>query len=409
MSDQRDLFNLRQLLILVVIGSLAMAGTVYLIVFGEADVGRTADANAFSPSAIGHAAFAELLSRRGIATVISRAHSVEKARDDALLVVAEPGDNEAGHQILQQSRTARHVFVVLPKRAGRADPGHPDWLKSAALLDPGAVDKLLQDVDSTAHLGRIDGSEEIEMATTGLKASIDDMQVIHSTTMTPVIGAPGGGILLGRLSVGMATIWVLADPDLIETHGLGRGDNAAVILWMVRRALPAGGKVIIDEVEHGFLQETNLLRSLLRPPFITATVAFWLTVLGLFLAGMFRFGSAQKLAAGLPAGKLTLINNAAALLASGDRQRALTDRYLHVIFAELAQRLGQTKPLDDTALVAWLDRQAQRQGVGLTASALLKSAWSGKSTPALMRQVEHWTREMTNGISGHTGIRASHR
>ncbi|HVI91712.1 MAG TPA: DUF4350 domain-containing protein [Dongiaceae bacterium] len=408
MSDQRDLFSLRQLAILIAIGALAMAGTVYLIVFGEADIGRTADANAFSPSAIGHAAFVEMLSRLGMPTTISRAHSAEKAHGDALLVIAEPDDNDAGHQILQQMRAAQNVLVVLPKRAGRTDPGHPDWLKSSALLDPSAVDKLLKDIEPAAHIDRIEGNRTIEMVSSGLKASLDDMQVIHSNAMTPVIGA-GNGILLGRLSIGTATIWVLADPDLIANHGLGRGDNAAVAISIVQRALPASGKIIIDEVEHGFLQDTNLLRGLLHPPFVVATVAFGLMIFGLFLAGAFRFGSARKLAAGLPPGKLTLINNAAALLASGDRQRALTDRYLHVVFAELAQRLGQAKPLEDTALVAWLDLQAQRQGVGLTASALLKSAWSGKSTPALMRQVEHWTREMTNGISGHPGIRASHR
>ncbi|HWU00415.1 MAG TPA: DUF4350 domain-containing protein [Terriglobales bacterium] len=408
MSGPRDLFSLRQLAILITIGTLAMAATVYLVVFGEIDIGRTAGANAFSPSAIGHAAFVELLSRLGIPSAISHAHSVEKAQDDALLLIAEPDDNDAGHQVLQQMRAARNVLVVLPKRSGRADPSHPDWLKSSTLLDASAVDKLLKDIDPAAAIGRIGGTHEIELASSGLKASLDDMQIIHSTAMTSVIGA-SDGILLGRLSIGTATIWVLADPDLIANHGLGRSDNATVAIDFIRRALPPGGKIIIDEVEHGFLQDTNLLRSLLRPPFIVATVAFGLTILGLFLAGAFRFGGARKQAAGLPPGKLTLINNAAALLASGDRQRALTDRYLHVVFAELAQRLGQTKPLDDTALVAWLDQQAQRQGVGLTASALLKSAWSGRSTPAVMRQVEHWTREMTNGISGHPGIRASHR
>lgn len=408
MSAQRDLFNLRHLAILIAIGAVTMAATVYLMVFGTPDIGRTAGANAFSPSAIGHAGFVELLSRLGIPTTISRAHSIEKAHGDVLLIIAEPSDDDAGHHVLQQLRQARNVLVILPKRGGSANPGHPDWLADSRLLDATVIDKVLHDLEPQAHIRRLAGRRTISTAATGLNAVLDDVQVIQSSALTPVIGV-GNDMLLGRLQIGNAAIWLLADPDLIANHGLGRGDNAALAVDIVRRALPAGGKVIIDEVVHGFLQEANLLRALLHPPLLIATIAFGFTVLCLFLAGAFRLGEARKLETGLAAGKLTLINNAGALLASGDRQRALTDRYLHVVFAELAQRLGQSKPLDDTALVAWLDQQAKRQGVGMTASALLKSAWSGKSTTGLMRQVEHWTREMTNGVSGHTGIRAGNR
>lgn len=399
---QSELFKPRQLIVLIAVGALAMLGAAYLMIFAAPGGGDAAGVNAFSSSAIGHAAFVEMLTRSGLSVHISRGHSLEKAQGQTLLVLAEPADDDLGHQMLQ-ARQAATILVVLPKRMGTADPAHPAWLASSSLINTDILNKLLNDIDPHAYLGRSTGTLQLAATADGLKANLPDPQLIFSTAIRPVIARPkneGGGTLLGRIEASGTVIWILSDPDLIATHGLRRGDNAEVALRVVRMALPTGGTVLVDETIHGFLQEANLLKNLLHLPLLVASIAFALAVMVLFIASAFRFGGAAKMETALAAGKLTLITNAAALLAVGDRRLPLTDRYLRVVFAELARRLGQSKPLDEAGLITWLDQQANRRGLSLTASHILAANSSRKSTAALMRQVETWTREMTNGVPG---------
>ena len=53
--------------------------------------------------------------------------------------------------------------------------------------------------------------------------------------------------MLGELKEGRRRIWVLADPDPIENHGIGKGDNLAFATTIVY-ALLAGkpGKLVFD-------------------------------------------------------------------------------------------------------------------------------------------------------------------
>ena len=307
MPQPNELFDIRRLAWVIAIGTLALMGAIYLVVFGDPDPEQTADANAFSASAIGHAAFVEILNRVGLPSYISRGHSLEKAHGNALLVVAEPPDDDIGHHLLQQLREVPTALVILPKRRGTPDPGHPSWLTSTRLIETSGIDHLLQEIDPAATIRRERGTLQMPATASGFKASLDDAQLIYSDVMTPLISRgdkQGGGILLGKVYLGHALVWVLSDPDLIANHGLGNGDNAAIAIELVRQAMPVSGTVIFDEVIHGFAQEANLLKGLLHLPLLVASIAALCTLIALLLAGSIRFGSPRRLAPVLAAGKI---------------------------------------------------------------------------------------------------------
>lgn len=103
---------------LIALGALAFVGAVYFSLYG--DNGRPNGANSHSLSAIGHMAFVELLREQGISVIVSRNESASKARNDSLLIVAEPLPQhiESRGQLPRADRT----LAVLPKWYGLPNP-----------------------------------------------------------------------------------------------------------------------------------------------------------------------------------------------------------------------------------------------------------------------------------------------
>ena len=61
------------------------------------------------------------------------------------------------------------------------------------------------------------------------------------------------GVLLGSLGA----MFVLADPDLIENHGLLRGRNAELVLAVLAR-VRGDGPIVFDETLHGDLPQDGI-------------------------------------------------------------------------------------------------------------------------------------------------------
>lgn len=104
-----------------------------------------------------------------------------------------------------------------------------------------------------------------------------------------LVGNADGGLLFECLSGGQI-FWVLSDPDLLNNHGLARGDNARTAINLIRD-LANGGDVLIDYTTFQILlpdgPRGRSLADLLRyfePPFR----ALWLAGLLAFIILLWR-------------------------------------------------------------------------------------------------------------------------
>ncbi len=390
-------FPLITLIVVIAIGLTAFLAATYLETFGDGGgEPRSNDANTFSRSAIGHRAFAAALRKLDIPVQISRFRSFEKARGGGLLLVIEPDFDEAG---LRQLRSLPHALLVLPKWVGWTDRKKPIWVERMELLPRSVPEKILKEVVSDAAVTRSDAAVT-EDTRLGGKLKLEHPQTITSNDLTPLIET-SNGILLGSIG----GLWILSDPDLLSNSGIDEADNGVVAISIVDSILPKGGAVIIDETLHGFEQRPNLMRTLLRPPFVPILIATIIAALVLVWAGATRFGAPQAEADGLAAGKLTLVKSAAKLLRFGTSAGNLLLSYRRLVLADVMNELHGPNGLHEAAQAAWLDRAAEHRGLGTRLGPLLGEmsalAESGRidATRALRfaHELHRWKQEILHG------------
>ncbi|MCX7792599.1 MAG: DUF4350 domain-containing protein, partial [Chloroflexaceae bacterium] len=80
----------------------------------------------------------------------------------------------------------------------------------------------------------------------------------------PLVGASAAPLVLG-LPYGAGYVFASAALHPFTNSGLGEGDNAAMVLNMLRRA-PPGARVVFDEYHHGFISQPSLRGLLLGTP-----------------------------------------------------------------------------------------------------------------------------------------------
>jgi hypothetical protein len=230
--------------------------------------------------------------------------------------------------------------------------------------------------------------------------------------LAAVIACPGG-VLIARLAAekagpGPAT-YLIADPDILNNHGLDQGENATAVFDFLTRDLGATG-VVFDETIHGYNRVPGLLAEALRFPMVLALLQSLVLLGAVLWAGMGRFGKPLPSAAALAAGKETLIDNTAKLLAAGGHAADGLRRYFAQTTRSVAAHYFLPADLPEGERLARLQRltdgQAARsrkvRGLNLAALerslALLPDGARGEERAArIARRLYDWRLEMTNG------------
>ncbi|HEY2891595.1 MAG TPA: DUF4350 domain-containing protein [Dongiaceae bacterium] len=398
-------FALRTVLILIAVGGCAIAGIVYLSLYGR-DFGEpnTVEPSIYSRSSIGHKAFLETLRRLGIPVQVSRFNSAAKTRDSGLLIVAEPTDNEENDDLLQGLEELPQVLFVLPKWQGAPDSTDPRWAGAIRLLPEEEVLALYEKVMGKAKLRRYHGPETLSGGSFGGEIKLTDAQFVEDDDLKTLI--PGRtGALLGEYSVGGKRLWVLSDPDLLSNQGIDEGENAGIAVAIIKALQQKGAPVVIDETVHGFAERPELLHKVFQLPYVIVTITGLLAVVLVIWAGSLRFGAPQRSEAVLAAGKGSLIRNAADLLSLGQSTGMVLTNYLRLATGEAMRELRGPNGLDETGQVAWLDAQAQRRGFARRLGPLRDSALQIANTRKpdsrlavrLAVDIDQWKQEMLNG------------
>lgn len=388
---------------------------ILLTAFGpELAPAPSAGADSFSYSALGHHGLVELLRGAGLTVVARTVPGGAGGGPRWPVILAEPDPSRvegglAGHLdrlIAGAQEDGGAAVVVLPKWQARPSSTRPGWVEEVATRP---TDEIVHELRTLAptwfsalelRRGDTTGLATCHWAATGLDVSIH-RSVAQSVAPTggfdPILTCPEG-LLVAR----KGDVWVIADPDLVNNHGLAHPENAAAILQLLKEHpyLQARGATF-DETIHGFTWSDSLLAEAFRFPLWPATFQAAL-LLGLVLwAGMGRFGKPLPATRGLAAGKDLLIENTAALLGAGGHLADSLQRYHRQTVAAVAAALALPAGLSEPEMLAALVRIGQRRGCRHDPHRLAQriGALSGRPDAArraleIARDLHTWRQEM---------------
>ncbi len=367
----RGPFEKRVVIWLSAIAAASLLAFLLLMFFGG-DLGsvRSAGSDAYSRSAVGHMAFVDLLERLGVTVTLSRFKSGDQARDEVVLIIAEPhlsaSDDDPGRELRKMIDLVDRTILILPKRSSREDPKNPGWITRAPVIPPGAVEEVMEAAGIKGDLVRVKEDELPPIFQGGMIAGrprLAEVQLIRSTELTPLVTC-ARGMLVGEIVREDRRLIVITDPDLISTHGLADGDNAVIATKMVFDLLGDDRAVFFDETLHGHELPPTIWGAMFMFPLSLATVQVLLVLALLIWAALGRFGAPLPPGDGAEHGKALLITNTADLLVYGGHTGSVLDRYFLTTVQDLAHTFKAPAGLSRTATLNWLAALGEKRGIG---------------------------------------------
>ncbi|MGP0088585.1 MAG: DUF4350 domain-containing protein [Xanthobacteraceae bacterium] len=384
------------------------AGAVYFGVFGADNSNAdTTGPSSFSRSAIGYAGFADIIRRLGVRVVKSRYASLSKVSPDGVLIVAEPPPSLGSPQ-WRSLITARRVLLVLPKWSGKPSESKPGWIEDAVTRPETTAQAVLQTAVANATIVRSSPTARWSRNEIGgTPTVVDPLQLVKSDRLLPLVGN-ADGILLGELRTNNRRLWILADPDVMENHGLSEPANAEFSAQLINALRGSDGNVVFDETVHGYLDTpNNPWRLPFQFPFVLATIQGALAVALLLWATMGRFGAPLSPPSALQSGKQGLIANTAKLFEFAGYQSVMVQRYVHSIIRDVGRQLHAPPGMSEAAMVEWLGRVGRARAVDVECGAVMHRVdelVQGRSRDprplaALAREIYRWKREIIDGVA----------
>lgn len=354
--------------------------------------------NALSRSAVGFAGMVRLLRADNVPVLISREPAGRRDPNWGLLVLTPP-DTAKPSDIVAFTE-AGPTLVVLPKWEVAPHPLNPGWVRSLGLLDPADMKALLAG-RVAATLARRSGKAPARLTMAEdpgrpplLTGPIEQLQTLAAPGMVTMLSDPSGAPVLLRTRD--ARLYILSDPDLLNTHGMRDLATARVgadVLLSIRRG---GGPVVFDVTLDGYKRSPSLLKLAFEPPFLGATLCLVGAALLMALHAASRFGAPARTGRALALGKSALADTSAGLIRMARREPRMAGRYLELSRNAVAKALGATR-LSGAELDAYIDRLGERAGAGRL-SALAEQAAAVRDRDSLARfaqRLYQWRLEMT--------------
>lgn len=457
-TKKPTLFSPTLVLVLVLVSIFALSAYMALSAFAP-DLRSKSNGgqHAWSRSAIGFAAFVELLESTGEKVILSRV-SADDGRPSHNLTILTPNVFQSSDNIL--NATVSKTLIILPKWRVGKDIRNPNWVTGYGLLDAKAVAKMISEI--TAFEQEVDNihfelqiqrvaSKETEKPdkknivianknggklyadtnnsavkpsaeeqqttideTAGTKpitdwqmaekfgdetfvlGNIDNLQTLTYLGLVPQIWSKER-ILLGKIPD--KEIYILTDPDLMNTLGAADILNPTAGIRIVETLTGKGNITLFDLTLHGFEQSSSLLRTILMPPFLAATLSA-VAAAGLMVwAAWFRFGPVSRTAMVFALGKRPLAENSAALIEMAGRETAMVSKFAELSKALAAKHAGAPKGLGHEELDKFLHRMAKVSGTNIDYDALLQQAKSENLTNSEAKEITQQLYKWRGNIS----------
>ncbi len=353
----------------------------------------------YSTSALGYGGLIKLLEADGQTVNVSRLTStLDYSEDLLILTLPRYGLNRAPE--LELGYVSEPALYVLPKWSGFPDREKPSWQKDTDLIDRSRVEMIAQEFDQDARIWRLRNPGRVRTPF-GTQTPLFEhkLQVLESDSLESIIRLPGGTLLAkwpGR------EVYVLSDPDLLNTFGLARRENARMALGLVDYLKSYSDQpVTLDATFHGFERSENLLRAIFDVPFLGATLVAFATVLLIGWSAFIRFGPPAQEDRALSFGKKALAESSAGLISMARREGQMAPNYAQTVQRDLVKRLGLPASTPDEEIARTADRIAKQKGLASNWTdqkrTLEQSAHGRNDLRDKALALWRWRKEMSDG------------
>lgn len=408
---------------IVLIGALAFIAVLYWLGTGGGPT-NNGGGHAAGRGLNGYAALAAMLEADGV--TVRRARSKDALKQPGLLVLTPPASAKGSDiaEIVEARRTIGPTLVVTPKWRALPDFGNPaskrGWTRIEGTDPPewkGYHDDLgVSFVKGAAHGWRGAG------AFSGWSGRLPDdrtVQVGMGPGLESLVETADTSILAGYLTgdgsnavlehwIGMERhqsgdpdekgandsftssfpVVLVFEPDLLDNWGLADKQTGL----MARRLLYAAAAdkpqiVTFDLTLNGLGASRNLLTLAFEPPFLAATLCFFMALFAAGWRSFNRFGPARVAGREIPLGKTMLVRNTAGLIRRARRLRLIAAPYADASRERLVLALGLPRGRPPTETEAAINRlQARMDRTGPRYSELAARLRTARSTADVVQR-----------------------
>jgi len=380
------------ILALVLAGIVAAAAMAVLSAYApDLRNGQDGRAHALSKSAVGYAGAPILMKALGASVLVSR---TRPSRPTGAVVVLTPEPGLSPEELRNYPKGAL-TLIVLPKWIAGRDPLRQGAVRKIGVLPADrAFEEMLKSYAPKTKLAVRQGkSRPVLQGPYGplRLGEIDRLRTISGEGWLPLLTDERGQAVLVQSSK-TPSIWVLADPDLLNNQGLASRDTAragALILDLARRG---ERPILFDVTLNGLERGRGLGRLMLEPPLLAATLIAVMAGVLMGLHALARFGQPRARGRAFALGARALVDNSADLVRMAKKEHELAPAYADLTRALVARAAG-----GHTAQEHWLDDLARRRGATAPGelAAEAETARTRDDLMAVARKLYEWRGEMT--------------
>eukprot|EP01137_Pigoraptor_chileana_P019639 Opistho-2@80925 len=255
-----QLFKGRTVLIMIAVGVLAFAGLAVLSVYAPTlRSGNDGGGHSLSKSAVGFGGAVKLFRALGDTVIVSRGDTPGIAPSGLLVVTPTPvHDARAIRSVTFDGRR----LVVMPKWLVAPNPARPGWVLKGEAVSINQLEKngVLEAYARTAAVQRRSGVARATLRFADGRAMttgpVEQLQTLEASGLEALVSDDRGAVILARTRD--RKVYILSDPDLLNTMGLKSLETARAADAMVDLVRPAG-PLIFDVSLHGFKRSRNLM------------------------------------------------------------------------------------------------------------------------------------------------------
>jgi hypothetical protein len=357
-------------------------------------------ANALSKSAIGFAGLRVLLENGGVPATLGR---TPPPPDTFGLVILAPEIDTPQKDLAALSQPGARL-IVLPKWSAANQPLHSGWVMKigpwnaselAQLMTPLVTHAKVRQSGKTAPVRLMPLYPRFGSIAPRTPVAIDSVQTISGDNLDPDIVDGKGNAVLAQIK-GTQT-YILADPDLMNDHGLADVATARFAYDLVQLLRVGDRPVSFDVTLNGFGQSPSLLRTVFSPPFLGATLCAILAAAFIAFHAFRRFGGAVRPDRVFAFGKRALADNTAAVIRMMRREPAMAPRYAQAMLNLVAAHIGL--PREKMTEPGWLHTLEKRSALPYRFEELNAEAAQVRDTGGLIKvaaKLYKWRRGILN-------------